>query len=37
MCDEITDNVPSMKEQIQQMEEKEQDKVQKKKTRKYEL
>ena len=37
MCDEVTDNVPSMKEQIQQMEEKEQDKVQKKKTRKHEL
>ena len=37
MCDEVVDNAVRMKEQIRQMEEKEQEKVQKKKTRKYEL
>ena len=37
MCDEIVDNTAKMKEQIRQVEEKEQDRVQKKKTRKYEL
>lgn len=37
MCDEVVDNAVKMKEQIRQVEEKEQDKVQKKKTRRYEL
>ena len=37
MCDEIVDNAEKMKEQIRQVEEKEQEKVQKKKTRRYEL
>ena len=37
MCDEIVDNTAKMKEQIRQVEEKEQEKVQKKKTRRYEL
>ena len=39
MCDEVVDNAPKMKEQIRQVEEKEQEKekVQKKKIRKYEL
>ena len=36
MCDEIVDNTAKMKEQIRQVEEKEQEKVQKKKTRRYE-
>ena len=35
MCDEVTDNVPSMKEQIRETEEKSKEK-QKKKDRKYE-
>lgn len=30
MCDEVTDNVPSMKEQIKEVEDKEQAKGQKK-------
>ena len=37
MCDEVVNNTAKMKEQIRQVEEKEQDKVQKKKTRRYEL
>lgn len=37
MCDEVADNSIKMKEQIRQMEEKEQEKVQKKKVRKFEL
>jgi len=37
MCDEIVDNTAKMKEQIRQVEEKEQEKVQKKKVRRYEL
>ena len=37
MCDEVVDNTSKMKEQIRQVEEKEQDKVQKKKMRRYEL
>lgn len=37
MCDEVVDNAEKMKEQIRLVEEKEQEKVQKKKTRKYEL
>lgn len=36
-CDEVVDNSAKMKEQIRQVEEKEQEKVQKKKVRKYEL
>lgn len=35
MCDEVVDNSVKMKEEIRQVEEKEQEKVQKKKTRKY--
>ena len=35
MCDEVVDNAVKMKEQIRQVEEKEQEKVQKKKTRRY--
>ena len=35
MCDEVVDNAVKMKEQIRQVEEKEQEKVQKKKTRKF--
>ena len=37
MCDEVVDNAAKMKEQIRQVEEKEQEKVQKKKVRRYEL
>ena len=37
MCDEVVENADKMKEQIRQVEGKEQDKVQKKKTKKYEL
>ncbi len=37
LCNEIYDNVPKMKEQLRQIEEKKQEKVQKKKTRQYEL
>lgn len=37
MCDEIVDNTAKMKEQIRQVEEKEQKKVQKKKMRMYEI
>ena len=37
MCDEVVYNISKMKEQIRQVEEKEQDKVQKKKMRRYEL
>lgn len=37
MCDEVVDNAEKMKEQIRQVEEKEQEKVQKKKVRRYEL
>ena len=35
MCDEVVDNAVKMKEQIRQVEEKEQGKIQKKKTRRY--
>ena len=37
MCDEVVDNAVKMREQIKQVDEKEQDKVQKKKIRNYEL
>lgn len=37
MCDEVVDNAVKMREQIKQVDEKEQDKVQKKKKRIYEL
>ena len=37
MCDEVEDNAVKMREQIKQVDEKEQDKVQKKKIRNYEL
>ena len=37
MCDEVVDNAVKMKEQIRQVEEKEQEKTQKKKVRRYEL
>lgn len=37
ICDKVVDNAPKMKEQIRQVEEKEQEKGQKKKTRMYEL
>ena len=37
MCDEVVDNAVKMKEQIRQVEEKELEKVQKKKVRRYEL
>ena len=37
MCDEVVDNAEKMKEQIRQVEEKDHEKVQKKKTRRYEL
>ena len=37
MCDEVVDNAIKMKEQIRQVEGKEQEKVQKKKVRSYEL
>ena len=37
MCDEVVDNAAKMKEQIRQVEEKEEYKVQKKKKRIYEL
>ncbi len=37
MCNEVVDNIVKIKEQIRQVEEKEQDKVHKKKTRRYEL
>ena len=37
MCDEVVDNAPKMREQIRHVEKKEQDKVQKKKKRTYEL
>ena len=37
MCDEVVDNAAKMKEQIRQVEEKDQEKVQKKKVRRYEL
>ena len=37
LCNEIYDNVPKMKEQLRQIEEKKQEKVQKKKKRQYEL
>ena len=37
MCDGVVDNAAKMKEQIRQVEEKEQEKVQKKKVRRYEL
>lgn len=37
LCNEIYDNAPKMKEQLRQIEEKKQEKVQKKKTRQYEL
>lgn len=37
MCDEVVNNTAKMKEQIRQVEEKEQEKVQKKKKERYEL
>lgn len=37
MCDEVTDNVPNIREHIRQVHEKEQEKEQKKKTRMHEL
>ena len=37
MCDEVVDNAVKMREQIKQVDEKEQDKVQKKKIRNYEV
>ena len=37
MCDEVVDNAAKIKEQVRQVEEKEQEKVQKKKTRRNEL